>query len=157
MIQNCEWCKKEYINPRSRRRTRFCSNSCSLRKKWADGKFKVNEGLGWINSQGYRYLIRGGKEIAEHRFVMENFLGRKLESKEHIHHKNGIRNDNRLENLEVLTERQHHRSHSHISERTMKLIIRRVKRGLSHRKAVVGTNASNPIITYWKKIGLFTL
>jgi len=44
--------------------------------------------------------------IPEHRKVMEDKLGRKLLSNENIHHKNGIRSDNRLENLELWTSRQ---------------------------------------------------
>ena len=39
----------------------------------------------------------------EHILVMEEAVGRILEPNENIHHKNGIRSDNRLENLELWT------------------------------------------------------
>lgn len=40
-------------------------------------------------------------EMFEHTFVMSQYLGRGLHKHETIHHKNGIRHDNRLENLEL--------------------------------------------------------
>ncbi len=49
--------------------------------------------------------------VREHRYVMEQHLGRSLLPTEDIHHLNHVRTDNRLENLEVLTHSEHSKLH----------------------------------------------
>ena len=53
------------------------------------------------NRYGYIVVQRDGKNIGQHRLVMERELGRLLLPCETVHHLNGIRHDNRLENLEL--------------------------------------------------------
>ena len=58
-------------------------------------------GSGYLHKNGYRSVWRGNVRIAEHRAVMEEDLGRPLHPWENIHHKNGMRADNRIDNLEL--------------------------------------------------------
>ncbi len=69
--------------------------------RWKGGK--------WIDKRdGYVYLSMGGHNIKkEHRHIIEQQLGRPLSKTEIVHHINGIKADNRLENLIVLRRNQH--------------------------------------------------
>lgn len=59
-------------------------------------------GEGYIDQNGYKRI--GG--IAVHRIVMEQYLGRKLLPTENVHHINGVRDDNRIDNLELWIKTQ---------------------------------------------------
>jgi hypothetical protein len=64
---------------------------------------RAPDGAGAINADGYRtfYVPERGRRMGEHQLVMEAVLGRRLGPHELVHHRNGVRLDNRSENLEL--------------------------------------------------------
>jgi len=74
--------------------------------KWVGGRRHDNAGYVLIwNPEHPNATIH--KTVLEHRLVMEKHLGRYLEPWEIIHHKNGVKDDNQIENLELLPKSEH--------------------------------------------------
>lgn len=71
---------------------------------------------GHISHYGYRivWIPELKKQVREHKYLMEQHLGRALDKSEVVHHINGNKLDNQLENLIVVTRAEHKRIHNDI-------------------------------------------
>ena len=111
----CQYCDTRFLKRRAK--AKFCSTRCSseARRVYLDipscldsADRKIDKNIGYVrvyapmhpeaNSRGYVY---------EHRLIAEKKIGRRLVKGEIVHHINGIRWDNRPENLEVMTTSEH--------------------------------------------------
>lgn len=91
--------------PKSRPRRPYCGRSC----------YAVSMRTGHTDKKGYRFIATGCGARREHRVVMEAHLGRRLKNDELVHHKNGDKKDNRIENLEVMSFSAHSMEHHPLS------------------------------------------
>lgn len=128
--KQCLRCAKEFFksNDGSYRQfdgRKFCSRTCSLKSRkgekrinsskekhhqWKGGKIKRNVGYVLLHRPEHPFCQSHGY-VLEHRLIMEKHLGRYLHPKEVIHHMNGIKDDNRLENLELIKDQSEHAKH----------------------------------------------
>ena len=75
--------------------------------RWKGGKYTDYRGYILIKDRNHPYCKKDGY-VYEHRLIMEKHLGRFLEPEESIHHINGIKNDNRLDNLQLYKNERDH-------------------------------------------------
>lgn len=93
--------------------------SAACRVAWATKRERMPLGSRRRDSNGY-WLVKvregGGRWDKEHVLIAEAVIGRKLAPGEHVHHINCVRDDNRAENLVVLTAGAHTSAHHSLND-----------------------------------------
>jgi hypothetical protein len=117
--RNCLSCKKDFTPTYKQRKQKYCSQRCvwaGVRGPDFNRKISILSAAkrgdaqrGILKTGNSKYTKRDGRH--EHRLVMEIHLGRKLLSNEIVHHINGDSKDNRLENLQLMSQADHIREH----------------------------------------------
>jgi len=74
---------------------------------WRGGRTVSSEGYVLVMKKGHPFANKDGY-VPEHRLIMENIIGRILLRSECVHHRNGIKDDNRPENLEIVAPTNHY-------------------------------------------------
>lgn len=88
--------------------SKFCQEcvdrSGSAAGNWKGGRTKHKAGYVLIRYPEHPRAVNN--YVFEHRLVMEEVIGRRLLPNENVHHKNGVKDDNRPENLELWVRTQ---------------------------------------------------
>lgn len=115
----------------------YCSQFCAIKSR---DNITMPERTGFVTGDGYIRVKCDGHPAAsrsghvlEHRLVVEKAIGRYLTAKEIVHHRNHVRDDNRLDNLEITDAHRHTALHFPAPvirhcEHCGKQVVRRLRR-----------------------------
>lgn len=104
-VKSCPICGKEFYTTRQT----CCSKECAREYRKQHNTHKTYMENGYIVEYHGGYNKKGN--VKQHRRIMEEHLGRRLTEEEVVHHINGIKTDNQIENLMVMNKREHSTYH----------------------------------------------
>ncbi|KKN70066.1 hypothetical protein LCGC14_0435130 [marine sediment metagenome] len=102
-------CKMNKCNNLATRR-KLCEKHYMRWHRWGSPNIthRASTGSGYIcKVYGYKIITINGHQVREHRYLMEQHLGRPLTDSEETHHINGNKIDNRIKNMKILTKSKH--------------------------------------------------
>ena len=102
---NCKYCGNKFYTTRND----FCSKECWLKYKKEHYEHKLYKENGYICRYVKDYNKKGN--VKEHRYIMEQLLERKLKPNEIVHHIDGNKENNDINNLQVMTRGEHSKLH----------------------------------------------
>jgi hypothetical protein len=112
--KRCAYCGELIPETGWHHAAKYCSQRCYRTDQpnpaWKGGRITDKHGYVLVWVPGHP-MTRGHGYIAEHRLVMAETLGRNLGPQEVVHHINGNRDDNRVENLQVFASQAQHIRH----------------------------------------------
>ena len=110
-----------YCHPSADKKARgarkFCSRGCQFKNK------KLGLPIGeYFSYDGYIVVSKtkdGRRQIKKHRLIMEKEIGRRLLSKEIVHHIDGDKLNNSITNLHIMSVREHNQHHADERKKTV--------------------------------------
>lgn len=102
----CEQCGDSFTS--SNKVQKFCSTVCSGKASRGGNNSRFKGGC---VSRGYRIVYANGRRVLEHRYVMEQVIGRPLSASEVIHHRDGNGLNNDPSNLHLYDTNADHMTH----------------------------------------------
>lgn len=94
----CPYCSKSFLYSYANKDQIFCSRHCR----------QENDRKGCLGTDGYIYIGYGGKLYMQHRYVMEQHIGRPLLTSEIVHHKDHNKQNNAIDNLIIVGSHAEH-------------------------------------------------
>lgn len=105
-VRNCLQCGKEFVFSSKHKDKKFCDVNCACSYK------REKKRIATMGANGYKTVwFADGSGEPEHRYIIEQAIGRKLGRDEVVHHIDGNRANNDISNLAVMTRGEHSALH----------------------------------------------